>query len=152
MTASEPLTMEEEYQMQQSWRDDENSKVIRLFPTFPGNREGTGPSSLLGGMIGDVNLYFNDHDDPHNGEIEVMIAESEARKKGYALEALQLFTPKISLSNDASRRLFTEKLRYSEVSVSEIFQEVTLQRRYEPTSRDWVETVQGVNWTLSSYD
>lgn len=25
-------------------------------------------------MAGDVNLFFNDHDDPHSAEIEIMIA------------------------------------------------------------------------------
>jgi hypothetical protein len=25
-------------------------------------------------MVGDVNLFFNDHDDPHSAEIEIMIA------------------------------------------------------------------------------
>lgn len=25
-------------------------------------------------MVGDVNLFFNDHDDPYSAEIEIMIA------------------------------------------------------------------------------
>jgi hypothetical protein len=29
---------------------------------------------MLVEMAGDVNLFFNDHDDPHSAEIEIMIA------------------------------------------------------------------------------
>ena len=25
-------------------------------------------------MVGDVNLFFNDHDDPHSAELEIMVA------------------------------------------------------------------------------
>lgn len=42
-------------------------------------------------MIGDVNLFLNDQDDPHCGEIEIMIAEPSARQKGYAIETLTTF-------------------------------------------------------------
>ncbi|KAF9573060.1 N-acetyltransferase 9, partial [Lunasporangiospora selenospora] len=31
MTASEPLTIEEEYEMQRSWREDENSRISTGF-------------------------------------------------------------------------------------------------------------------------
>jgi len=42
-------------------------------------------------MVGDVNLFWNDHDDANTAEIEVMVAERSCRRKGVASEALQLF-------------------------------------------------------------
>lgn len=41
-------------------------------------------------MAGDVNLFFNDYDDPHACEIEIMIAEPKYRRQGFAKEAVQL--------------------------------------------------------------
>lgn len=49
------------------------------------------PLSLPAAMAGDVNLYWNDHDDPTTAEIEVMVAEGRSRRKGLAAEALTLF-------------------------------------------------------------
>ena len=42
-------------------------------------------------MVGDVNLYWNDHDEPNTAEIEIMVAEKQSRRKGLASEALMLF-------------------------------------------------------------
>lgn len=41
-------------------------------------------------MAGDVNLFFNDYDDPHACEMEIMIAEEKYRRKGFAEEAVKL--------------------------------------------------------------
>lgn len=41
-------------------------------------------------MIGDVNFFLNDHDDPYNAEIDIMIAEKSFRRGGYGTEAVQL--------------------------------------------------------------
>lgn len=69
-----------------------------------------------------------------------MVAEQGSRRNGIATEALNLFMAygvrvlgvtkfraKIGEANTASIALFTQKLGYSEVSRSAVFQEVTLE-------------------------
>ena len=136
-TASEPLTIEEEYQMQESWAQDEDKCTFILLDRSLEDTPGTGVHG--GGMAGDVNLFFNDHDDHRIAEIEVMVAEPSSRGKGLASEALRIFMAygitqlgvikfraKIGQSNEASLSLF-KKLGYQEVSRSEVFKEVTLE-------------------------
>jgi RimJ/RimL family protein N-acetyltransferase len=150
LTASEPLSLEEEYSMQQSWRDDEKKcTFIVQSPLFEQN-----VFYGLGGMIGDVNLYFNDHDDLFAVEIEIMIAEKEMRRKGlgriatlmmmsYAIRELKVkkFTAKISIHNDASIKLF-HQLGYVEVSKSEVFQEITLERIVDVSTQSITDQIE----------
>ncbi|KAG0208210.1 N-acetyltransferase 9 [Mortierella sp. GBA30] len=74
MTASEPLTLEEEYEMQESWHVDENKCTFIILAKEGPDQEITPENALAQEMVGDVNLFFNDHDDPHSAEIEIMIA------------------------------------------------------------------------------
>ncbi|KAG1151554.1 hypothetical protein G6F37_005705 [Rhizopus arrhizus] len=146
MTASEPLTLEEEYEMQQSWHQDEKKLtfIITALPTDCPVQLKDIPKEEVKDktvMIGDVNIFFNDPDDDSTfGEIEVMIAEADYRKTGRAREALKLmmgfamvelglktFHAKISLKNEPSIQLFKSKFGYYPVSVSEVFQETTLE-------------------------
>jgi RimJ/RimL family protein N-acetyltransferase len=84
MTASEPLSLEGEYEMQQSWREDSKKCTFILLSKADGER------SELDRMVGDVNLFLNDRDDPTVAELEVMVAESTARRQGIGREAVQL--------------------------------------------------------------
>lgn len=84
MTASEPLSLEEEYEMQQSWAEDPKKA------TFIVVRPNGGSDSSTEELIGDVNLFFNDYDDPKCAEIDVMIARSDARGQGLGREAVLL--------------------------------------------------------------
>ncbi|KAI8912800.1 N-acetyltransferase 9-like protein [Gorgonomyces haynaldii] len=125
MTASEPLTLEEEYEMQQSWRSDDDKLTFIIH--------------IDSQMAGDTNLYLNDFYDKQRGEIEIMIAEPQFRGKGYAKHILSImmdyctthlnlthFTAKISLKNQQSLKLF-ERLSFVEIEKSDYFQEVTLE-------------------------
>ncbi|KAI6037674.1 GNAT domain-containing protein [Pisolithus marmoratus] len=119
LTASEPLTLEEEYEMQ------------KCSSTFP--------------MVGDVNLFLKGHpsDEDFEAEVEIMIAESDYRRRGLALEALQLMLSyatgspsafmcqplsqviRVARDNRPSISLF-EKLRFSIVRVVQVFDEVEM--------------------------
>ena len=99
-----------------------------------------------GGMVGDVNLFWNDHDDPNCAEIEIMVARKSSQRKGLATEALSLFMAyavrhlsvsrfraKILETNIASQHLFC-KIGFEEVSRSEIFKEIVYE--YMPLSTE----------------
>jgi RimJ/RimL family protein N-acetyltransferase len=108
-TASEPLTMDEEYDMQRSWRTD-NDKLTFIVCQ---SRESTKESQVVKGgdddrperMIGDINLFlFEPEDDDDEevqvtetsnvlvGEIELMIALKDLQRQGYGRAALLSFT------------------------------------------------------------
>mmetsp|Transcript_34213 Transcript_34213/g.75893 ORF Transcript_34213/g.75893 Transcript_34213/m.75893 type:complete len:206 (-) Transcript_34213:1962-2579(-) len=136
-TESEPLTMEEEYQMQASWAADEDKCTFILLDRSLPDTPGTG--SHGGAMAGDVNLFFNDPDDRTTAEIEVMVAEQKSRRKGIAAQALglfmayatdklgvQRFLAKILESNSASITLF-DKLGFQEYKRIAIFKEVHME-------------------------
>jgi RimJ/RimL family protein N-acetyltransferase len=112
LTASDELTLEEEFDNQRSWHLDENKLtfIVLLSST---------DTSSEASMIGDVNLHINGMYDAGVGEIEIMIADTEMRGRGLAKEALcammqfaaqrlhvTKFIAKIKQHNVASRRLF----------------------------------------------
>ncbi|KAI8967364.1 GNAT domain-containing protein [Mycotypha africana] len=146
MTASEPLTLDEEYEMQRSWHLDEDKLTFILTALPEDSKEALKEMSDTSVkdktvMIGDVNIFLNDPDQDRTfGEIELMIAESAFRRTGrgyeaikimmgYALEMLgfKTFHAKISLKNEPSINLFKSKFGFYEVSRSEVFQEVCLE-------------------------
>ncbi|KAF7731905.1 N-acetyltransferase 9 [Apophysomyces ossiformis] len=155
MTASEPLTLEEEYDMQRSWHEDEN-KCTFIILALPKTCDGVLRSMSVKDMkekavmIGDVNIFLNDPDnDLTFGEIEIMVAEEDFRRNGYGLEALKMmmsygltelglrtFHAKISLTNQPSIDLFKNRLKFYEVSVSSVFQETTLEWSLEETEAE----------------
>ncbi|GAU22926.1 hypothetical protein TSUD_326980 [Trifolium subterraneum] len=140
-TASEPLSLEQEYQMQLSWSRDLNKETFIVLDkdllleieTFSHGQP------YVQAMVGDVNIFMNDINNPQIAEIEIMIAEQTSRGKGlgkesvlmmmaFAIEKLGIktFQVKIGELNVESINLF-KKLGFVQTSHSNIFNEVTLE-------------------------
>lgn len=146
LTGSEPLTLDQEYEMQKTWvRDADKCTFIVLDkPVFEKTRD------KVSSMIGDTNLYFTDPSDPLLGEIEVMIACEESRGRGLGKEimlAMMKFAKeilgtksliaRIKFDNEPSLKLF-KRLEFVESSRSEFFKEVTLLLDMSITNLDHV--------------
>merc|ERR1719507_352567 len=81
LTASEPLSLEQEYEMQKSWREDEDKCTFIIL-----NKEAyTKSGDEVEAMIGDTNLFkLSDGE----AEVEIMIAEESARGQRLGWESL----------------------------------------------------------------
>lgn len=143
LTCSELLSLDEEYVNQVSWTEDPNKLTFLI-------RDKT---LLDHPLCGDINCFFSDFfeqdwnesvDVSENptpqgkvGEINLMIAEKNSRRKGIAEEALSILTryieenvsnvkilvAKIQIDNFASIQLF-QKAGFAEFKRVECFQEV----------------------------
>jgi RimJ/RimL family protein N-acetyltransferase len=150
-TGSELLTLEEEYENQESWRTDETKLTFLIVDnTLPGKP-----------LCGDINCFFSDFEKDQfiddevesntqstgcMGEINLMIAEKQSRRKGIAQEALRLFIDymkaqipnfraliaKIQTRNDPSIKLF-EKMGFVEFKRVECFQEIHYVLKIDPS-------------------
>ncbi|CAD7668227.1 unnamed protein product [Nyctereutes procyonoides] len=148
LTASEPLTLEQEYSMQQSWREDADKCT---FIVLDAEKWQAQPSTTEEScMAGDVNLFLTNVGDPSLGEIEVMIAEPSCRGKGFGTESVLMmmsygvtklgltkFEAKIGQGNEPSIRMF-QKLHFEQVAVSSVFQEVTFRLIMNEHERQWL--------------
>ncbi|KAL3337648.1 hypothetical protein AABB24_029995 [Solanum stoloniferum] len=138
-TGSEPLTLQQEYEMQLSWIQDplKQTFIVLDRELIVGNFTHGEPH--VEAMVGDVNIYMNDLDDPQMAEVEIMIAEPKSRGKGLGKESVLMmmtfavdnfkihtFRVKIGELNQTSLSLF-QKLGFSETSYSKIFNEMTLE-------------------------
>nr|XP_040033342.1 N-acetyltransferase 9 isoform X1 [Gasterosteus aculeatus aculeatus] len=144
LTASEPLTLEQEYDMQRSWREDDDKCTFIILDK---QRWADSRVDEEQCMVGDVNIFLTDPTDPTLAELEIMIAEPGHRGKGIGKEVtrmmmsygvaklgVQKFEAKIGLNNKVSIAMF-KKLHFQEVSVCQVFREVTLRATVDESVR-----------------
>ncbi|XP_011861864.1 PREDICTED: N-acetyltransferase 9-like protein isoform X2 [Vollenhovia emeryi] len=143
LTSSEPLTLDEEFEMQKRWLEDEDKCTFIILdqPVY------VATGNEIDAMVGDTNMFLHCSQGLIVAEIEIMIADESYRgkKRGwesivlmllYGVETLNInkFCAKIKLDNAVSFRMF-EKLGFREVERSEVFHEVTLEKE---ASSDWI--------------
>ncbi|XP_055837176.1 alpha/beta-tubulin-N-acetyltransferase 9 [Episyrphus balteatus] len=163
LTASEPLSIEEEYRMQTSWRNDDDKLTFlvvsrQLFSETKDEIES---------LVGDTNLFLRIDEDEENNtkvrvaEAEIMIAEPSFRRQGLGWEAMLLllkyaqknlpidkFEVKIGFENVKSINMF-EKMKFIETYRTEVFKEVTLERK---VTNDWISWLdEQVQLTVEQY-
>ncbi|CAL5403368.1 unnamed protein product [Camellia sinensis] len=151
-TGSEPLTLDEEYQMQLSWTQDPHKQTFIVLDKelvvgdfIHGDAHVEVLSFLLlqefasawrmgcflvlafMSMVGDVNIYMNDLDDSQMAEIEIMIAEpkSDSRGKGLGKESV-LMMMAFAVENLAIR-IFRAKIGESNESSLILFKKLGFQ-------------------------
>ncbi|KFV58183.1 N-acetyltransferase 9, partial [Gavia stellata] len=133
LTASEPLSLEQEYEMQRSWRDDADSEDLNHFLRVDGSDE----------QVPSVK-------DPQWAESTHSPTEPSYRGRGFGKEATLMmmsygvrnlgitkFEAKIGQENEASICMF-KKLHFKEVAVNSVFQEVTLRLDVSDQERRWL--------------
>ncbi|KXJ80321.1 hypothetical protein RP20_CCG025553 [Aedes albopictus] len=154
LTASEPLSLEEEYQMQKSWREDDDKCTFLILDKAEYERSG----DEIAALIGDTNIFLQPNDDSEEnddglktGEIEIMIAEPLARGKRYGWEStllmllygvkhlnLRRYKAITKDTNAKSMQMFT-KMAFREVKRVPVFQEVTFEKRIDDEWVSWIE-------------
>ncbi|XP_020104501.1 N-acetyltransferase 9-like protein isoform X2 [Ananas comosus] len=152
-TGSEPLSLDQEYEMHLSWTRDPNKHTFIVLDKQLIHGSFVEGSPHVEAMVGDINIYMNDPDDLQVAEIEIMIAEPKSRGKGLGEESvlmmmafavenyrIQTFRAKIGESNTASLKLF-RKLGFLDASYSEVFKEVTLEVPVSALFNQWSRTV-----------
>ncbi|KAI4471168.1 n-acetyltransferase 9 [Holotrichia oblita] len=148
LTGSEPLSLDEEYNMQQSWLMDTNKCTFIVLE----KEKYEETKNEIDSMIGDTNLFFANPESTLVAEAEIMIAEPDSRSKGYGFEAMMLmflygieklnvkqYVVKITMDNNPSLQMFM-RMGFVETSRSTIFQEITLEK---VINSEWITWIKG---------
>ncbi|KAF5292897.1 hypothetical protein FQR65_LT11149 [Abscondita terminalis] len=151
LTASEPLTIEQEYEMQQSWMIDENKCTFIVLDKQVFEKT----HDEIDAMIGDTNLFFGNEENRIVAEAEIMIAEEGTRGQGRGWQAMLLmllyginnlgvrqYVVKILCDNNISLLMFT-KMGFEETSRNHIFNEVTLNKLVDDSWLNWLQISAG---------
>ncbi|KAK2705043.1 alpha/beta-tubulin-N-acetyltransferase 9-like [Artemia franciscana] len=159
LTASEPLTLEEEFEMQQTWRKDEDKCTFIILDGDILQEKG----DEIEAMVGDVNLFIAEEEEGRSAEIEIMVAEPKARGKKigwnatlsmirYGIEQLeiQIFTSKIGYDNETSQRLF-KRLKFTETNRVDIFQEIHYNCVVDDNFTNWIR-LQTSEYSRNTYE
>ena len=177
-TGSEPLSLKEEYEMQESWRDDESKCTFIILDrecidAIPEKQDDDFVARNVKSMVGDVNLFLSDEEEKDlaedkahrqsaetinttdtrkQAELDIMVAEKDARWKGIGREAacmmmlygaeeldIRRFFCKINEDNSASLALF-RKLGFEQCDYAKCFRQVELEFK-KPTPEAVIDNV-----------
>ncbi|XP_012165214.1 N-acetyltransferase 9-like protein isoform X2 [Bombus terrestris] len=157
-TGSEMLTLEEEFQMQKRWHQDQDKCTFIILEKTAFTTSG----NEIEAMIGDTNLFFNESDQPNTAEVEIMIANVTYRRKKRGWEAMILmllygisvlnvtkYIAKIKFDNERSIKMF-EKLGFHKIERSQVFQEYTFEKI---VNQDWIDWLySNTNMDIITYE
>uniref|UniRef100_A0A182QWU0 N-acetyltransferase domain-containing protein n=1 Tax=Anopheles farauti TaxID=69004 RepID=A0A182QWU0_9DIPT len=155
LTASEPLSLEEEYRMQSSWRED-NDKCTFLILDADRYAE---TNDEIDALVGDTNIFIKSTPDEEDrtvvGEIEIMIAEPSARQRRLGWEATILmllfgaehlhiarYVAITKDTNEKAMRMFG-RLQFHETNRTAVFREVTFERTVDEAWIAWLKAATG---------
>ncbi|XP_045464150.1 N-acetyltransferase 9-like protein isoform X2 [Harmonia axyridis] len=147
LTASEPLSLEEEYIMQQTWHLDENKCTFIILDKEIYSQT----KDEIGAMIGDTNFFFSNENEAFSAEAEIMIAEvaSQGKKRGweamlhmilYGIVFIHIkhFVVKIGESNSKSINMFL-KMGFVTTKTVDVFNEITMERDVDSNWIEWIK-------------
>ncbi|KAK7432366.1 methionyl-tRNA synthetase [Neonectria magnoliae] len=172
-TASEPMTLHEEYENQQSWRTSSDKLTFIICAPLPDGDDCIASADAGAKMRGDINFFLYPYDDEAaedgwcTGEVDVMIASTAHRGLGVGQAAvcallvylrahvdgvmaeyatgskLKSLMVKIKEGNAGSRALF-QKLGFVQRGEVNYFGEVVLVIPWDDVvGREWWEGAEG---------